>query len=128
MMLFFAQHQPVTIVTGDEAAAVFAMPVWFPWAGGVIIVALLGVLLMRWRARAIARDPLACAFHGLASSLKLTRGERVLVRELARVGGLSAAGVMLSRTAFERSLTLLTGAGVETSVARVLRDKLAGHA
>lgn len=126
-MHLLAQHQPVTIVTGDEAAPVWAMPVWFPWAGGVIIVALLGVLLMRWRARAIARDPLASAFHGLASSLKLTRGERLLVRELARVGGLSAAGVMLSRTAFERSLALVTRAGVETSVARDLRDKLAGQ-
>jgi len=123
-----AQHQPVTIVTGDEVAAAWTWPAWTPWAGGVVVVVLLGVLLMRWRARTVRHNPLGIATHRLASSLRLTRDERALVREMAQIGGVSGACVMLSSTAFDGALALLARAGKDAACARSLRGKLIGNA
>lgn len=96
----------VELVVAERAAeaATVTWPVWVAAAGCVVVLV---VLVHRWVALRLERDPAERALRALCRMQGVGRGERDLLGRVAAEAGCSALGVLVSDAALRRGAARL---------------------
>lgn len=117
-------QQPIRIFTGEAEPAPTDWLAIASVVGGILLLsALVAVVAIAARRRLNRRAPDEAAFVTLARRMRLSRGERTLLRELSLKAGLSSpVAPMVSRGAFDQILQAAIGRGAPAESIRRVRS------